>query len=128
MSNQWIPRGEWPRYFDDFSRRHQGRATTVYVLSRRLGSQVEARDLAFEGIVSSGDGKGTISIHLGVTPARHVEHEIEEPRQVWVVSEADGDQALDIESTDGTQTLIQLLPRAPAARSATVGEGLGQRR
>jgi hypothetical protein len=109
MTNRLIPRSEWFQFFDAFSRRHQGWTTTVRVFSRRLGSQVEARNMPFEGIVARADADGPISIHLGSAPPRsNIEHEIEEPRQVWVELSEDGaEQALEVESKDGTQTVIE---------------------
>ena len=85
MRNRLVPRAEWFQFFDEFSRRHQGWSTTVHVLSPKLGSQVEARDLPLEGIVSHADGSGPISLFLGSAPPRsNLEHEIESPRQVWI--------------------------------------------
>ncbi|MEX0880375.1 MAG: DUF5335 family protein [Thermoanaerobaculia bacterium] len=109
MRNRLVPRSEWFRFFDEFSRRHQGWPATVHVLSPKLGSQVEARDMPLEGIVSRADATGPISIHLGSAPPRsNIEHEIEDPRQVWVeLSEAGAEEALDVESEDGTKTVIQ---------------------
>lgn len=110
MANRLVPRSEWFYFFDGFSRRHQGRATTVRVLSPRLGSQVEARDMPLEGVVARGDASGTISIHLGSAPPRsNIEHEIYTPRRVWVeLSDAGAERALEVESEDGTQTVIEL--------------------
>jgi hypothetical protein len=110
MRNRLVPRSEWSQFFDEFSRRHQGWATTVWVLNPKLGSQVEARDMPLEGIVSSADATGPISLHLGSAPPRsNIEHEIEDPRQVWVeLSEEGAEEALDVESEDGTKTVIQL--------------------
>jgi Family of unknown function (DUF5335) len=112
MRNRLIPRTEWFRFFTDFSHRHQGEAATVRVLDPRFGSQVEARDLPFEGIETVADGSGPIAIFLGSAPPRaNVEHLVQEPKQVWLErSDAGAEEVLDIESVDGTKTLIQLSP------------------
>jgi hypothetical protein len=109
MPNRLVPRSEWFQFFDKFSRRHRGSATTVRVLSPRIGSQVEARDMPLEGIVSREDATGAISIHLGSAPPRsNIEHEIEEPRQVWVeLSDGGAEKALEVESQDGTKTMLE---------------------
>jgi len=119
MRNRLIPRTEWFRFFSDFSRRHHGEAATVRVLDPRIGSQVEARDLPLEGIETVADGFGPIAIFLGSAPPHaNIEHLIQEPKQVWLESsEAGVEETLDIESVDGTKTLIQL---APAERTACV--------
>jgi Family of unknown function (DUF5335) len=114
MRNRLIPRTEWHRFFTDFSRRHQGETATVEVLDPRIGSQVEARGLPLEGIETVADGFGPIAIFLGSAPPRaNIEHVIHEPRQVWLErSDAGVEEVLDIESVDGTKTLIQLFPAA----------------
>jgi Family of unknown function (DUF5335) len=118
MRNRLVPRSEWFRFFGDFSRRHRGWPTTVSVLNPKLGSQVEARDMPLEGIVSRADATGPISIHLGSAPPRsNIEHEIEEPNQVWVeLSEEGAEEALDVESRDGTKTVIQFSRRPDRVR------------
>ncbi len=65
--------------------------------------------MPLEGIVSRADATGPISIYLGSAPPRsNIEHEIEDPRQVWVeLTEEGAEEALDVESEDGTKTVIQ---------------------
>lgn len=118
MRNRLVPRSEWFQFFDEFSRRHRGRATTVHVLSPKIGSQVEARDMPLEGIVAGADATGPISIYLGSAPPRsNIEHEVQDPRQVWVErSKRGGEEVLDIESEDGTKTLVQFRAAAPRGR------------
>ena len=115
MANRQVPRSEWFRFFQEFSRRHEGWLVTVRVLNPRFGSQVEARDLPLEGIVSRADAAGPISLHIGSRPASHVEHEIGAPRQVWLeVSDEGADEALGVESDDGTKTIVEFrAPRLP---------------
>jgi hypothetical protein len=107
MHDRQIPRTEWLNFFRDFSRRHEDSLVTVRILSDRLGSQVEACDLPLEGIVASPKLGDPISIHVGRTPQQHIEHEVSHPRQVWLEVLDDGtEDALDIESEDGTKTLV----------------------
>jgi hypothetical protein len=113
MHNRLVPRSEWFRFFEEFSRRHDGWLVTVRILHPSIGSQVEARDLPLEGIVSRADAKGPISLHLGATLTRNIEHEIPSPRQVWVeVSDRQAEQALEVLSEDGTKTIVEF--RVPA--------------
>ena len=112
MRNRLVTRTEWFRFFDEFSRRHEGWLVTVRVLSPGFGSQVEARDLPLEGIVSAADGSGPISIHVGGTAERNLEHDVKEPQQVWVeLSESGIEQAIGIISEDQTRTIVEF--RAP---------------
>ena len=115
MRNRLIPQAEWFRFLTDFSRRHRGEAATVRVLNSKIGSQVEAQGLPLEGIETVAHGFGPIAIFLGSAPPEaNIEHLVQEPQQVWLECSEEGvEEALDIESVDGTKTLIQL---APAAR------------
>lgn len=94
------------------------------VLHPQLGSQVEARGLPLEGIVSLADARGPISILLGRTSDANLEHEIGEPRQVWVEQSEEGsEEALAVISEDGTRTIVEFAvprpvrerPRVPIA-------------
>jgi hypothetical protein len=119
MRNRLVPRTEWFRFFRDFSRRHEDSPVTVTLVSPSLGSQVESAGLPLEGIVADRGGHGSISIHLGRLPGRRVEHEVSEPTQVWVeLSDTGGEQAVDIESLDGTRTLLQIEQPPPPAATA----------
>ena len=52
---------------------------------------------------------------MGRDPKRHIEHEVENPLQVWVELADDGvEEALDIESEDGTKTLVIFRPETVA--------------
>jgi uncharacterized protein DUF5335 len=107
MYDKEIPRTEWTDFFHSFSIRHADAPATVRILNPRFGCQVEAADLPFEGIVADRVGRGRISIHAGRDPERHVSHDIQNPIQVWVELADDGtEEALDIESEDGTKTLL----------------------
>lgn len=113
MPSQRVPRSEWLRFFEEFSRRHDGWLVTVRVLSPNFGSQVQARDLPLEGIVSTADGLGPISIHVGASANSNIEHEIAEPKQVWLeISETGAEVALGIMSEDETRTIVEF--RAPS--------------
>jgi hypothetical protein len=117
MRNRLVPRAEWFSFLKGFSRRHADNPVTVQVLAPGLGSQVEAHALPLEGIMAGHKTTAPISISVGRTLDRHVEHEVPDPTQVWVQMTEDGtEQALDIESQDGTRTIVQLEP-APSADS-----------
>ena len=108
MRSQQIPRAEWARFFEAFSQRHEEWLMSVRIVHPRLGSQIEAKDLPLEGIVADPDGRGPISIHLGRSASDHIEHDIRSPREVWVeLSAAGAEEAIGIESEDGTKTIIE---------------------
>jgi hypothetical protein len=114
MKDRLVPRVEWPRFFQEFSRRHEGWLVTVRVLHPKLGAQVEARDLPLGGIVAS-DAEGPISVLMGGSAASNIEHEVAMPRQVWIEASDEGaEEALGVESEDGTKTIVEF--RAPALK------------
>jgi predicted phosphoribosyltransferase len=110
MPNRLVPRTEWSRFFRGFTRRHEGWRVNVRIVCPSLGSQVESIGLPLEGIVADAGGHAPISILMGRVPGRNVEHEVPDPRQVWVkLSPAGAEESLEIESEDGTQTILEFL-------------------
>ena len=115
MHNRQIPRAEWIPFFEGFNRRHEGRPATLSVMSSRFGAQLEARELPFEGVVASPLGSGSIAIHMGGDPGRNVEHPVSEPVRVWTELDDDGaEAAVQIESADGTKTILELMSSSSA--------------
>ena len=111
MRDKQVPREEWSDFFQQFSLRHADSSATVRVLNPRFGCQVEMHELPLGGIVADRRGRGPISIFAGRAPEKNVEHDIEDPIQVWVeLSDAGVEEALDIESQDGTRTLVIFRP------------------
>ena len=106
MRNRLVPRGEWPAFFDAFSHRYDGWLVTVRVLHPRFGSQMEACEVPLAGVVAPPYAP-IISLHVGCA-ASHIEHDIRSPREVWVeLSAAGAEEAIGIESEDGTKTIIE---------------------
>jgi hypothetical protein len=109
MATQEITRGEWEAFFDSFSRRHQGWLVTVEVMGADIGAQVEARRLPLEWIAAEmKNDDGLISIIVGDQAETHFTHMISKPSHVRLKkSEESADEALEIESADGTVTLVR---------------------
>ena len=117
MRTRLIPRAEWFTFFEGFTRQHSGWPTTLWLLSPRIGAQVEARDLPLEEIVAD---PLAISICLGGMPGKNIEHPVATPISVWLEMTDEGtDAALGINSADGTTTLLEFRSPVPA--------GLGHR-
>jgi len=115
MSTQEIPREQWHKFFDSFSRQHEGWLVTLEVLQPDLGAQKEVDDLPFEGIShASTDELDTIAIILGRTPNERVTHTIAEAEHVWLETTAQGaDAALEIESRDDSKALLRFRSAIP---------------
>ena len=106
MTTTGVSAPDWTRFFDAFSRRHQGWLASLTVLDPRLGAQVEAEGVPLQGIVADARSRG-ITIQMGQRPD-DVEHAVRRPRRVWVELAPDGSElAIEIESDDGTKAILE---------------------
>jgi len=108
MRTKEMPQAEWRRFFDDFSKQHAGWIVTLEVLGADLGDQEEATRLPLVGISADGkDRAHRLEIIVGGRPEAHVTHIINTPKRVWLTQpEAEAHEAVEIESEDGTTTLV----------------------
>ena len=108
MQTRDIPREQWIRFFDDFSKNHEGWIVTMEVLGADIGDQEEANNLPLVGI--SADVKARenrVEIIVGGRPDVDLTRFIERPKHVWVKEpRAPGDEAMEIESEDGIKTIL----------------------
>ncbi|HYK43330.1 MAG TPA: DUF5335 family protein [Thermoanaerobaculia bacterium] len=108
MTNRNVPRAEWYRFFEDFTRRHREELVSVTVVGEKLGAQHEARELPLNGIVADRFGR-KLSIALGGATGANIDHPVEMPLRVWVEVDGRGNEiALEIESDNGLQTIVEL--------------------
>lgn len=108
MSTQEIPNYEWVRFFDEFSRRHEGWLTTIEFLQPDYGDHVQARDLPLAGISVEPDevAEDQIIIMLGDKADARITYTISKPGRVWLKQNEKGeDEAIEIESFEGTALL-----------------------
>ena len=118
MQTREIPREQWIRYFDNFSKNHEGWIVTVEVLGPDLGDQEEARGLPLVGL--SADVKARenrVEIIVGGKPDIDVTRFIERPNHVWIKEpRMPGDEAIEVESEDGIKTILNF-HRIPPERT-----------
>ncbi len=108
MKSRFIQREDWTHCFEDFTRRHEGQLATVWVVDQRLGAQIEARALPFEGISAGAKGDGPIVLQLGRAAGGNVEHPVDDPSQVWLeVTDEGTEAALEILSEGGRKTILE---------------------
>jgi hypothetical protein len=106
---------QWPPFFNDFSRLHQGEHVNVETIGEG-SSGVESRlhDLPLIGIVSAhpkGDEDEWIQIIACGSPGSPVTHSIEHPSNVQLAEEENGRAvALQIESAGGCITMVRFEP------------------
>jgi hypothetical protein len=113
MPTQEISRNDWTEFFHGFSSSHQGWLASIEVLGSDVGAQVEVRELLFEGITADLKDRGvdTIALMLGGKPDDHLTHTISAPVHVRLHQTDEGaDEALQIESTSETTTLVRFRP------------------
>jgi hypothetical protein len=113
MAGREIPRNQWERFFDAFSRDHDGWMARVEVAEKGRRSGEETRRMPLHGITvdTKPGARNTTSIILGMQPNVHLTHMISKTKQI-VFNE--GEQEIRIESSDGDQTIVHF--EAPRRR------------
>jgi hypothetical protein len=108
MPDQEIPREQWVKFFDEFSKSHQGWIVDWEVLGSDLGDQEITARLPLVGI--SADLKGSrpqIDIIVGGRTDAHMTQIIDAPKRVWFKEpDIPGHEAISIETADGRMTLV----------------------
>lgn len=121
-----IPKNEWPKFLENFSRKHEGWSVTLEIFGTELGAQVQERELALAGIVDEWDEihGDRIVIMAGEKPDDHMTHSIGHPTQVSLEQTVGGaDVALAIKSADGVTALLRFLsPMLPEMVDGLVGQ------
>ena len=109
MSTREVTREEWTRFFDTFSKQHEGWLANLEILGDEVGAQTEAVELPFEGISFNAEDKGeSLIINLGRTAEDHVSHTVERPRHVWLRETAEGaHDSLEIEQAGNQKILLR---------------------
>jgi len=115
MKTREISRGEWPDFFDGFSRRHEGWQVTLEIFGPDIGDQIEERELALEGVTAElSDAGDKIEIMMGAKPDDHITHQIAAPTQVSLEQTDEGaDVALLIKSADDISALLRFRAAIP---------------
>ena len=124
MRTTEIPRDAWTQTLDEFTAIHEGWLVSLDVLDPDLGAQPQIHNLPLLGVSADRiDDDGTISISAARSAGEHITHTIHAATRVYIEHTDDSaDAAMQIESADGTTTVLRL--RA-AALPATV-EGIVQ--
>jgi hypothetical protein len=104
-----IPADQWTRFFDDFSKAHEGWIVTVEVVGRAIGSQEAASGLPLVGLgADTKDGERRVEVMVGRHRGSHATRIIEKPRRVWLEqSDRPGYDAIAIAGDDGTKTIVR---------------------
>lgn len=105
-----IPRRDWSDRLNEFTSAHEGWLVSIDVLGSNIGVQPEIRDLPLLGIAADRpDHDGRISISVARTVTEHLTHVVHDVTRLYMErSEEGADVALEIQSADGTTTLLTL--------------------
>jgi hypothetical protein len=108
-----IPRNQWARFFNAFSKDHDGWIARIEVISDGKNSGEETRSLPLLGItVDTKPGAGnTTSIIMGVQPNVHLTHMVTRTKQIRINED---EQEIHIESASGDKTIVHF--QAPRRR------------
>ena len=116
-----IPRDAWTRFFTRFSQDHETQFVAVEVMGRDIGAQVEGQSLLLSGISPADDNNESLALSFDSVNGEHLTHMVNKPTHVWVQRAPDRtDEALEIESADGTRTLVRFPSYPSVSRSDDV--------
>jgi hypothetical protein len=102
--DQWIP------FLAEFTRENRGAHARLDVLGEGVGYQVETEDRPFDGVAADiKDQERSVWISFGSTPEDHLTHGVHAVIAIWVLPPtANAGPVLDVESEDGTRTVLEL--------------------
>ena len=115
MVTREIPQDEWKSFLDTFTEQHEGWIVTLELLGSDLGDQEQSTRLPLVGIGADVKGRERhIDIIVGGRPDANLTHIIGAPRRVWITEHDDRrHDALEVESEDGTRTLVSFRRVSP---------------
>lgn len=104
-----IPREAWAQTLNEFTAIHEGWLVSVDVLDPAIGAQPEINNLPLLGVSAERvDRDGTITISAARSATEHITRTIHAAIRVHIERREDGaDLALQIESADGTKTILR---------------------
>jgi hypothetical protein len=122
MQTVEIPRGAWVRRLNEFTDAHDRCPISLEILGADLGAQPEIDNVPLLGVSADRtDHDGTIAVSVARSASEHLTHIIRAVTRIYVERTDDGaDAALQIESADGTRTILRVRPDARSAPVAGV--------
>jgi uncharacterized protein DUF5335 len=104
-----IPREEWVQRLNEFTAMHEGWLVSLDVLGPKIGAQPEIRHLPLLGVAADRiDRDGTITVSVARSATEHLGHIVHAVTRICVERSDEGaDAALQVESADGTRTILR---------------------
>jgi len=109
MATREIERSNWNEEFNRLNREHLGWVINIEIIGEEIGAQVESQRVPFSGISADiKDNENRIEISVGTSAELHTTHSIADPARVYLKQSDSGeDEAIEIEATDNTKTIIR---------------------
>ena len=109
MQTVEVPREAWARTLNEFTAIHEGWLMSLEVLSPIIGAHPEISNLPLLGVSADRvDHDDAITISAARGAADYTTHTIRAATRVYIERREDGaDVALQIESADGTKTILR---------------------
>lgn len=106
MQTQTIPPDQWRTKLNKLSQSFEGWLVSLDVIAQSNGAMREFRQIPLLGITAEPDGPIVISV--AEVTGEHVTHIIRSPTRVLLdKTESGANAALEIESADGTKTVLR---------------------
>lgn len=104
-----IPREAWAQRLNEFTAIHEGWLVSLDVLAREIGAQPEVDNRPLLGVSADRvDHDDTITISVARSAGEPLTHVIHAATRIYLERTHDGaDAALQIESADGTRTILR---------------------
>ena len=113
-----IPREAWDKFFTRFSEDHETQLVAVEVMGAEVGAQIEGRSLLLSGISPSDKNHESLALSFDSVDGEHLTHLVNKPTHIWLQRAPNNtDESLEIESADGTKTLVRFPPYEQGSRS-----------
>ena len=123
MSTIEIAAKRWSQALDEFSAIHEGWLVSLEILSPSFGAQPEITNLPLLGVPVEPHG-AAIAIAVAQSAVDHIAHMVQAPARVWMERiDSGAEAALEIESADGTKTILRLKTAAPPETVDGVARG-----
>jgi Family of unknown function (DUF5335) len=105
-----IPREAWVQQLNEFSVVHDGWLVSLEVMGPEIGAQPEITNLPLLGVSADRiDRDATMTVSVARSSTDHVTHVVHAVTRIDLERTDEGaDAALEIKSSDGTTTLLQL--------------------
>lgn len=103
-----LERKDWSRALDEFSAIHEGWLVSLDILSAEIGAQPEITNLPLVGVTFEPANGGTMTVTAAASASAQITHPIPSPVRAWIErNDVGADIAFDVESADGTKTILR---------------------